>query len=158
MDSITEMAYENRAQSYALLTIEQRMLLMPQSEVRTLESALDIHTGHPPEHGVGWLSFEHHDWPVYGIDSALNPLSDVPVSQRICALLTLAEGYFGLLCSNIATVQGSTVEFRPLPPAMAQPNTPIRALTVFRDRVGLVSTAMALAVYFRVHVDPLTIT
>ncbi|ETW95159.1 MAG: hypothetical protein ETSY1_31845 [Candidatus Entotheonella factor] len=134
------------------------MLLLPQRDVRTLESVLDIHTGHPPARGVGWLSYDHQEWPVYGMDAALNPVSDVPASQRICTLLILAEGYFGLLCSDITTVQGSAVEFRPLPPAMAKPNTPLSALALFRDRVGLVSTTMALAAHFHVNVATLTIT
>src|SRR5687767_10550045 len=116
MDWITETAQDNQHHSYALLTIEQRLLLLPQSEVRTLESVLDIQVEHPPVHGVGWLSFEHQAWPVYGMDTAFNPLSEVPANQRICVLLTLVGGYFGLLCSDVTTVQGSAVDFRPLPP------------------------------------------
>lgn len=152
MDRTTEMTPDHQNQSYALLTIEQRLLLLPQHEVRTLESVLDIRTAHPPVHGVGWLSFEHHDWPVYSMDAALNPLSAVPASQRICAILTLAEGYFGLLCSDVTTAQSSAVVLRPLPQAMAKSHTPLSALALFGDRVGLVSTAIALARYFSVHV------
>jgi hypothetical protein len=150
MDRTSETASDNQNQSYVLLTIEQHMLLLPQREVRTLESVLDIRAEHPPAHGVGWLSFAYQDWPVYGMDTALNPLSTVPTSQRICVLLTLEKGYFGLLCSDVTTAQSSAVEFRSLPQAMAKPLTPLRALALFRDRVGLVSTAMALAAYFSV--------
>lgn len=156
MEWTTEMLQDNRDRSYALLTLDQRTLLMPQSEIRTLESVLDIHTGHPPVQAVGWLSFEQQDCPVYGMDAALAPLSEVPVSQRICVLLTLSQGYFGLLCSDIATLPGSAVEFRPLPAAMATPNTPLRALALFEGRVALVSTAMALAAYLSVNVEALT--
>jgi hypothetical protein len=158
MDCTSETIHDDQNQSYVILTIEQRMLLLPQSEVRTLESVLDIHTGQPPVHGVGWLSFEYQDWPVYGVDAALNPLSKVPDSQRICVLLTLAEGYFGLLCSDITTMHGSAVEFRPLPLAMAKPNTLLSALALFRDRIGLLSTGMSLSVYFSINVEELTTT
>ena len=158
MDRMSEMAPDNQNQPYALLTIEQHMLLLPQREVCTLESVLNIRTGNPPDDGVGWLSFGHHDWPVYGMDTALNPLSAVPANQRICALLTLEEGYFGLLCSNASTAQSSAVACRPLPRAMAKPLTPIRALVWFGDRVGLVSTAIALAAYLSVPVEALITT
>ena len=146
---------DNQNQPHALLTIGQRMLLLPQREVRTLESVLDIRTGHPPVHGVGWLSFEHQDWPVYGIDAALTPLTAVPASQRICVLLTLRSGYFGLLCSDVTTVAGSAVELQPVPQAMAKPQTPLCALALFDNRVGLVSSALDLSVYLRVQVETL---
>jgi hypothetical protein len=156
MDRTSGTAADSQNPSYAFLTIEQHTLLLPQCEVRTLESVLDIRTEQPPAYGVGWLSFAPQDWPVYGLDTALYPLSTVPASQRICVLLTLKEGYFGLLCSNVKTTQRSAVEFRPLPPAMAKPLTPLRALVLFGDRVGLVSSAMALAGYLGVHVETLT--
>ncbi len=148
----------NRHQSYALLTIEQCMLLVPQREVRTLESVLDIRIEQPPTRGVGWLSFELQDWPVYGMDAALNPLSEIPASQRICVVLTHAEGYFGILCSDITTVQGTSVEFRPLPPAMVKPRAPLSALALFEDRVGILSTVMSLAAHLDVQVEVLTTT
>lgn len=148
----TETIPEHPHPSYALLTIGQRMLLLPQSEVHTLESVLDIRTEQPPLHGVGWLSFEHQDWPVYGMDAALDPLSEIPASQRVCVLLILEKGYVGLLCSDVTTVRSAAVECRPLPQAMATPHTPLRALALFGDRIGLVSTTMALASYLRVNV------
>ncbi len=155
MERTTEATHTDRERTYVLLTIEHRKLLLPQNEVRTLESVLDIRAQYPPVNGVGWLPFEHHHWPVYGMDAALNPLSTVPSNQRICAVLTLEGGYFGLLGTDVATVQGSAVELQPLPRAMAMPNTPLRSLALLGDHIGLVSAAAALAVYFQVNLEAL---
>jgi hypothetical protein len=156
MARTSKTADDSQNPSYAFLTIEQHTLLLPQREVRTLESVLDIRTEQPPAYGVGWLPFAHQDWPVYGLDPALHPLSTIPAGQRICVLLTLEEGYFGLLCSNVTTTHSSAAEFRPLPQAMAKPLTPLCALVRFEDRIGLVSSAMALATYFGIYVETLT--
>jgi hypothetical protein len=149
---------DDQHQSYALLTIEQRLLLLPQREVRTLESVLDMRADDPPDHGVGWLPFEQQNWPVYSMDTALNPLSAAPAKQRICALLTLPEGHVGLLCSDVAMAPGSTVKLRPLPQAMAKSHRPFTALALVGDRIGLVSTATVLATYFNVNVEALSAT
>lgn len=130
MERISGAADTGQDRTYALLTIEHRKLLLPQSEVRTLESVLDIRTKHPPVKGVGWLAFEQHHWTVHGMDASLNPLTEVPANQRICILLTLEEGYFGLLCTDVTTVQRSAVELQPLPLAMTMPHTPISSLAL----------------------------
>ena len=158
MQRTPETTPDNQHQSYALLTIEQRLLLLPQREVRTLESVLDMRADDPPDYGVGWLPFEQQDWPVYSMDAALNPLSAAPAKQRICVLLTLPEGHLGLLCSDVAMAPGSTFELRPLPRAMAKPHRPFTALAVVGDRIGLVSAATVLAAYFNVNLEALSAT
>ncbi len=53
-------------------------------------------------------------------------------------------------------MQGADVEFRPLPAAMAKPDTLLSSLALFEDDIGLVSTATDLAVYFQLHIEALT--
>ena len=130
---------------YALLSLESRALLLPQREIRSLEPALDIKTEEPPDQGVGWLSFEHRDWPVYGFDEGLNPLSLLPASQRCCALLSLEDSYWGLLCTTVATVASSDLHIHPLPASMLTPSSPLSGVAVYGDGVAVVSTASALA-------------
>lgn len=131
--------------SYVFLSLGDRALLLPQSEIRSLESALDVRTEAPPANGVGWLSFENNDWPVYGFDKGLNPLSKLPSNQRCCALLSLEDGYFGLLCTNVATVAGSDLRVQSLPAAMSMPGSPLSGLAIYGDGVAVVSTTAALA-------------
>jgi hypothetical protein len=130
---------------YARLLLGRQFLLLPQSDIRILESVLDVDTAAQPVNGVGWLPFEERQWPVYGLDAALRPLATIPFQQRVCALLTCAHGYFGLVCTDISTVQGSQIRIHPLPAAMASPHSPLCGLTLDHGRMCLVSTAAALA-------------
>ncbi|MDH3644262.1 MAG: hypothetical protein OES38_19305 [Gammaproteobacteria bacterium] len=143
------------SQPYAVLSMGGRMLLLPQSEIRMLELVLDINTADQPVNGVGWLSFENSRWPVYCLNGELNPLTELPAARRICALLSLDDGYFGLVCAEVTAVQGD-VRVRSLPAAMARPDSPLRGLALHGDRLGLVSTAAALAGFLGVGeaVDP----
>ena len=135
---------------YALLFLGECALLIPQNEIRTLESVLDVHTADQPAHGVGWLRFENNDWPVYSLDEALQPLSAMPPTQRICALLGFADGYFGLTCTNVITLRDTEKHIRPIPTAMFNLESPLCGLAIHGDRIGLVSTSGALAQFLRV--------
>lgn len=130
---------------YTRLSLGHQALFLPQNDIRILESVLDVSTADRPVNGVGWLRFEESRWPVYGLDEALRPLATLPFQQRICALLTCAHGYFGLMCTDVATLQGSQIRIRSLPAAMTSPNSPVCGLALDHGRVCLVSTAAALA-------------
>ena len=143
-------------QLYALLSLHHHALLLPQGDIRTLESVLDMNLGGQLANSVGWLPFEGDRWPVYGLDEGLNPCSGLPETQRLCALLSVESGYFGLLCQNIATLPGSAVRIRPLPTAMIKSGSPLRGLALYGDRVGLVSSAEALATFLDVGVGLLS--
>ena len=130
---------------YVLLSIGSHALLLPQSEVCTLASVQDIRLGDQGAHGVvGWLAFAGRPWPVYCLDEALHPLPHIPPGQRICALVRLNQGYFGLVCAHVTMLQGAAVHIRPVPAAMATPDSPLRGLIWQANSVGLVSTAAAL--------------
>ena len=135
-----------RSSRYVCLSLGRQALLLPQHDIRILESVLDVSIEDRPVDGVGWLRFEKRRWPVYCCNEELQPLPVMPLQQRICALLTCASGYFGLLCANVATVPGAQLRIRPLAAAMAGPHSPLCGLTFYHDRVGLVSTAAHLAV------------
>jgi hypothetical protein len=143
-------------QLYALLSLNNHALLLPQGDIRTLESILDMSSGDQLANSVGWLPFEGDHWPVYGLDAGLNPCPELPEAQRLCVLLSIESGYFGLLCQNSATLPGSAVRIRPLPTAMIKPGSPLRGLALYGDRVGLVSTAEALAIFLGVGVGLLS--
>ncbi|MFO1351943.1 MAG: hypothetical protein U1F68_15220 [Gammaproteobacteria bacterium] len=137
-------------QSYALLTLDRRLLLLPQSEILTLEPVLDVEVTRKPAKGVGWLGFEGRDWPVYALDDDLNPLPVAPTQRRVCVLVNASGQYIGLICSSIATVRAAELRTRSLPAAMTRPGTLLRGLALHNDRLGVVSTGEALANYLQV--------
>ena len=131
---------------YTLLSIGGHALLLPQSEICTLAPIQDLSlVGRRASGVVGWFPFAGRRWPVYCLDEALHALPHLPPGQRICALVKLNTGYFGLVCTHVALVPGSTVRIWPIPAAMAMPDLPLQGLSRYADRVALVSTAAALA-------------
>jgi hypothetical protein len=132
---------------YTLLSMGGHALLLPQSEIRTLVPIQDISLGGRRASGVvGWFPFAGRRWPVYCLDEALQPRPHLPPGQRMCALVKLNTGYFGLVCAHVALVPGSAVRIWPVPAAMALPDSSLQGLSRYADRVALVSTAAALAV------------
>jgi hypothetical protein len=131
---------------YTFLSIGRHALLLPQSDIRTLAPVQDISlVGQRASGAVGWIFFAGGRWPVYALDEALQTRPDIPLDQRICALLRLNTGYYGLVCAHVTLVQGAGLHIRPVPIAMAMPDSPVEGLVWYADRPGLVSTAAALA-------------
>ncbi len=135
------------APAYAMLTLDGRRLLLPQGDIRTLEPLADMDAAFPPDNGVGWLRFEETGWPVYCLNGDLNALGAIPPARRICTLLTGHEGYFGVLCDELVALHGQAVKLRPLPVCMTKPGSPIHALVLQGDEVGLVSGAARLEAF-----------
>ena len=134
---------------YVCLSLCRQALLLPQYDLRILESVLDVNIADRPVDGVGWLRFEKRRWPVYCFNEELHPWPVMPPQQRICALFTCASGYFGLMCANVATVPGAQIRIRPLAAAMARPHSPLCGLALYHGKVGWVSTAAHLAVLLK---------
>jgi CheW-like protein len=142
---------DDQERPYTLLSIGGHALLLPQSEIRILAPVQDIKImGQRASGVVGWLPFAGRRWPVYCLDEALHPLPHLPPGQRICALVKLNTSYFGLVCAHVAMVQGSALHIWPVPTAMTMPDSPLQGLSRHADRVALVSTAAALAVWLGV--------
>src|SRR5215471_2714327 len=136
----------DQGRPYTLLSIGGHAILLPQSEICTLAPIQDLSlVGRRASGVVGWFPFAGRRWPVYCLDEALHALPHLPPGQRICVLVKLNTGYFGLVCAHVALVPGSTVHIWPVPAAMAMPDLPLQGLSRYADRVALVSTAAALA-------------
>lgn len=139
-----------QASAYVMLTMDGRRLLLPQGDIRTLDPLADVDITAPPDRGVGWVSFDKTRWPVYCLSGGLLVLDRIPQPRRICVLLTRRDGYFGLLCDGLVSLPGQSVKLRPLPACMAKPVSPILALVLKEDEVGLVSAAARLEAFLEV--------
>ena len=136
----------DQGRPYTLLSIGGHAILLPQSEICTLAPIQDLSlVGRRASGVVGWFPFAGRRWPVYCLDEALHALPHLPPGQRICVLVKLNTGYFGLVCAHVAIVPGSAVRIWPVPAAMALPDSPLQGLSRHADSVALVSTAAALA-------------
>ena len=131
----------------ALLKIDKLQLLLPQGEVRSLESATDIDVTAPALHSVGWISFGQKRVPVYSLSEDLNLMSGVTSERRACAMLTLGSGYIGILCNDMIILSNFSGARHLLPAAMRLADTPILQLAEYEQGIVCVTSAHKLTTY-----------
>jgi chemotaxis signal transduction protein len=119
--------------------------------VHTLESMLDLQ---PDGQGwrIGWIVLRGQRWPVYCPAASLEPLASLPDARRICVMLSVGDGLFGLACESVSTVDAEHLETVALPACMSTPEHPISALarsgedllciTCAADLLGFASRAL----------------
>lgn len=131
----------------ALLKIGGLNLLLPQSEIRTLESATDLEVAAPALHSVGWITYAQKRWPVYCLSAELALLEVTPVERRACAMLPIGAGYLGIMCDDMIIQKDFAAQQYELPVAMRLPDTPILHLVDYEQGIACVSNAMRLTAY-----------
>lgn len=130
---------------YAVLSFDGRRLLLPQAEIRSLEPLLDVQAARAEFPGsIGAILFEGERWPVYGVNRELALLDVSLPTRRVCVMLSLGEGYLGLLCDEIAPFGSSNPTLQPLPACMARPDSPVHALVNHEGEIGIVTTTARL--------------
>lgn len=130
--------------SFAVLTLGGRKWLLPQAEIRTLESILDIDREVRIPHSVGAVAFGKEWWPVYCLSGELQILPQLPDDRRACPLLSNGADRFGLICERVDGLAKPPRLFA-LPACMRLPGSPIQALAWLDDGLGCVTTTEHLA-------------
>jgi len=142
------------ANLYAAILMDGIWLLLSQNEIRSLEPAVDLNLVAPPADGVGWISFDDRDWPVYCLSSDLSPSRRLPATRRICVLLSVDQGYFGLMCDRLDVLSANRLRPVPLPSIMRLSHTPIGALALYEGTPRCVISADALLGFLDFCADP----
>ena len=126
--------WRGRHPRYVALTLGDATLAVPQGEVHTLESMLDLE---PDAQGlrVGWITLHGQRWPVYCPSASLEPLPSLPDSRKICVMLAAGSELFGLACESVSTVDAEHLDAVALPACMSTPDHPIGALARSGDDV-----------------------
>ena len=131
----------------ALLKINGLNLLLPQGEIRTLESATDIDVIAPALHSAGWVSYAQKRWPVYCLSDELALMAHVPAERRACAMLAMGAGYIGILCDDMIILKDFAAQRFELPVAMKLPDTPIMHLVAYEQGIACISNAKKMTAY-----------
>lgn len=131
----------------ALLKINGLNLLLPQSEIRTLESATDVDVIAPALHSAGWVSYTQKRWPVYCLSEELALMAVVPSERRACAMLAMGAGYIGILCDDMIILKNFAAQRYELPLAMRLHDTPILHLVAYEQGIACASNASKLTAY-----------
>jgi hypothetical protein len=133
---------------FALLTFAGLRLLIPQSDIRSLEPALDITPCFEPIGSVGQLTQEGAVWSLYALSSELSLLPDCPDNYRIVILMKNVQSRYGLLCEDIETIARSQMSIHSVPAIMNAENSPLLAFAIYEDQVLYISSASALSQLF----------
>jgi hypothetical protein len=131
----------------ALIKINNLNLLLPQGEIRTLESSSDVDRAAPALQSVGWVGYMQKHWPVYCLTEQLVLMSAIPPERRACAILTMGAGYIGILCDDMTVIKNFTAKRYELPVAMKLNNTPVLYLAEYEQGVACVCNASKLTAY-----------
>ncbi len=132
---------------YALLHIGATRLALTQHEVRTLEAGADV----GGEGGVRFVATSGRRWPVLAIDDELRPVALNAAPRRICAMLALRAGLFGLLCDEVEVLPQAHTTLHALPASMASAQSAVLGVLAFERGIAVMSTAARLAELLRVE-------
>lgn len=130
--------------TFALITLDRWRWLLPQTEVHTLESPLDIDPEARVSHSIGAIGFSGQWWPIYSLSGELQLLSQIPPGRRICLLLDNGADQFGLVCDQAETLD-EPLRLHAMPICMTLPDSPIAALALLGDDLAAVTTAEQIA-------------
>lgn len=147
MINMLEIAQTGQASSAAILKIGVLNLLLPQSDIRTLESATDIDTTTTVLHSVGWITYTQKRWPVYCLSDELTLMAAAPRERRACAMLAMGAGYLGLMCDDMIMQKNFAAQRYELPAAMRLPDSPILHLVDYEQGIACASNALRMTAY-----------
>jgi len=145
--NMLQIARSGSSTTAALLKIKGLNLLLPQGEVRTLESVKDVDTAAPALHSTGWVAYVQKRWPVYCLSEELTLLKEMPAERRACAMMAMGAGYIGILCDDMIVLKDFAAQRYELPVAMKLPDTPILHLVAYEQGIACVSNATRLTAY-----------
>lgn len=130
---------------YAIVSIDDRKLLIPQQEINSLESIFDLATTPQEPPAVGAFTLAGELWPVFCLSSNLDVLLEIPNARRMCVLLKDDNHTLGLVCDQIEPLRQQDMRLQPLPPCMKTSTSPVQALVFHNEAVGCVTTTARLA-------------
>lgn len=130
----------------ALMFISGLCLMLPQSEVRGLETSAAMDTEETKPYSVGWVRINEERWPVYCLSPELTLLLIAPKERRSCLVLDTGAGYIGILCDEFTVGEQIALDRQhDLPSAMRLPDTPLLGLAALADgQVACITNAERL--------------
>lgn len=129
---------------FALLRLDQTILLVPRNDIRVLELTIDVVHDEPPPDGVGWIEYQRQAYPVYCLDDELRCSTDIITGRSACVILAADRHIYGLLCSEIVMSPPPGTVIHDMPIVMRSANSPIRGLATYAGHLACVTSARQL--------------
>ncbi len=140
-------AVEVEVERYALIKLGSLNLMLLQDSIRTLESIADLELNAPPENGIGWINFQGSAWPVYCLTEDLRISDALPEAYRICALLSIENGFIGFVCNEVLLMPKNEIKPQPVPLSMVSTHSTITALVYYEESMACLTSPQLLTDY-----------
>lgn len=134
----------NSSEQFAELSIDGQSLLLPHTQVRLVESVLDLHSD-PARPPGQWINSTLGELPVWHLDRHLKPLEEPPTGRRFCVLLAAGSVLYGLSARSFQLRPRKNSRRLPLPAMLRLADTPLSALVVLDERILALADASLLA-------------
>lgn len=133
---------------FANVVIGKLDLLIPQSDIYSLEPAIDMIPSNERTGSLGQLKQSGNVWPLYAFSEDLNLLPAWLESYRIAILMKNVHPVYGLLCEQVYTIEQDSISIHPVPPSMVTMDSPLLALALYGEEVRCISSAKELSRLF----------
>ena len=133
-------------------------LLIPQSDVFSIESVYELITADNHQGCVGYIQQQADMIPVYCMAAELEFLDEAPENRTQCVVLHHMGKAYSILCEEIKNIQLSDINFEAVPACILHPGMPLSHLAIYSEseqgqKLGLVSNADLLGQYMFLHND-----
>lgn len=138
------------ASPLALLAFDDTWLVLPLTDVATVERTTEMRYGDGYGRSIGRLTHAGRRYAVYGFSPRLRLLSELPPQHLFCACLAGPEGQLGvaLACNTVTPINLSRDDvLQPLPECMRRTGAPLQHLLKRGQQLMPVTTAAALTAY-----------
>jgi hypothetical protein len=136
------------SERFVLFVFDGLPLLIPQSDIYSLEPTVDVIPTVTHSGSVGQLNQSGNTWSLYAFSSELNLLTICPDSYHIAILMKNIQPLYGLLCEQVDTIDRSQISIHPVPAVMHPENSPLLALALHGQDLLYISSASALSQLF----------
>ena len=142
-------AYQDMVQThaFALLTMADTSLRVPQNQIISLEPVLDISHAPPGRGNVGTIRFQSRSVPVYRLNNLRRTQQELTADHRFTVIFEYDGIYFGLLCKQMQSVSRDRLILNPIPVCMQQADMVFTALAIFDNSVIKVTSKTTLAMH-----------
>jgi hypothetical protein len=123
-------------------------LLIPQSDIYSLEPTVDMTPDVTHIGSVGQLKQSGETWALYAFSPELILLNSCPETYHIAILMKNVHPLYGLLCEQVDTIDLSQIIIHPVPAVMNAHNSPLLALALHGNEVWFITSASALSQLF----------
>jgi len=127
-------------------------LIVPQSEILSIESIYELETNHGNERHIGVIHKQDIKLPVYCFSKSMDIYKSLPEDRFQCVVLKHDEVMFSLLCYEITNAVISDIEFHNIPICMNNNLIPLTHLCMYKGadgarKLGMVTSTVCLNEY-----------